>query len=295
MANAIAGTFDQAGEGTKHSDSAVFLKTEFEVQNTIAEESRLPDSASQSPISPHDTEMGMTVEDESKRSGQPVHECETLAMACFTFNEPSLEDEPDQRVKLHGFTYNNELEAHTAMLRLNPNIDRAPAVKGQPDRSKLKITLILPSGAIETRIYPQPFESVDWTKTPRPLNQWRWKVFRKYLGYSPVRSKLHSLEKQWLIDLYKSRKREMEVKGQAVNWTHMNWGEITKEFNERFEGRILPGRPLPRPPRQCNTLSHAGLHIKAIVKLTGRKSGRYQGKKAALTHTETSPRRENSN
>ena len=112
------------------------------------------------------------------------------------------------------------------MLRLNPNIDRAPAVKGQPDRSKLTIALVLPSGATETRIYSRSFESLDRTKPLKLLNQWRLRIFRKYMGHSPMRSRFHELEKQWLIDMYRSHKTDMESNGQMVNWSHTNWREL---------------------------------------------------------------------
>ncbi len=68
MANGIIGIFDQAGEDTELSDSAVFVKTEFEIQNTTAEDFEMPDPACQSPISPDDTGMYMTVEDEIEQS-----------------------------------------------------------------------------------------------------------------------------------------------------------------------------------------------------------------------------------
>lgn len=46
------------------------------------------------------------------------------------------------------------------------------------------------------------------------------------MGHSPMRSRFHELEKQWLIDMYRSHKTDMESNGQMVNWSHMNWREL---------------------------------------------------------------------
>ena len=49
----------------------------------------------------------------------------------------------------------------------------------------------------------------------------------------------------------------------------MNWDIIAKSFNERFEGRMLPGCDEPRPHRTKSSIQTQRYRIEAVSKLTG--------------------------
>jgi len=72
-----------------------------------------------------------------------------------------------------------------------------------------------------------------------------------------------------------------------VDYGLMDWAEVTREFNNNFQGRLLPGETLPRPMRTESALRSARPRIPEIVALTGiaarkneeKKGGKKEGKK----------------
>lgn len=146
-------------------------------------------------------------------------------------------------------------EAFSAIMhRLNPNVDRTYAQRFNPDESKLFIRLTRPNGDIRNYGYPHP---VDWTRSLIKLNKWRNNVFRRNFSHSTYSSspcRLHQLEIQYLVDAPNICKRDPGSWGYASDRSQTDWTKIQKDFNERFQGKLLPGCPLPRPARTRGVL-----------------------------------------
>ena len=85
----------------------------------------------------------------------------------------------------------------------------------------------------------------------------------------PARIKFSDVEKQWLIDVHKEFKRQRAAAGQILDWSKMGWNKITKDFNAKFEGQILPGNKNRQPQRTTNSLRTERNRIKAITDMTG--------------------------
>lgn len=139
------------------------------------------------------------------------------------------------------------------MRRLNPNVDRTYALRSEPDESKLCIQLVRPNGRIKTHRYSHP---VDWTQPLSKLNIWRNAIFRRYLGPLPCSlnpGRMHRLEIQYLVDA----PNYPENRHSGSRKSNINWAKVEKAFNERFQGKLLPGCPIPRPARTMNVLSNA--------------------------------------
>ncbi len=85
----------------------------------------------------------------------------------------------------------------------------------------------------------------------------------------PPRLRFHNLEKRFLFELHKDFERQRTAAGQEVNWSKMNWEQITRDFNTKFEGQILPGNPDVRPHRTEDSLRTERSRIKEITDYTG--------------------------
>jgi len=108
---------------------------------------------------------------------------------------------------------------------------------------------------------------------------------RRNLGPArPHRLPLLPLEKRFLVDVH----RRFTLAQQAQHGGHhqvdyglMDWAEVTREFNNSFEDRLLPGETLQRPMRTESALRSARPRIPEIVALTGITARKIEEKKGA--------------
>ena len=119
----------------------------------------------------------------------------------------------------------------------NPDVDRSPAVVGEPDNSKRYIRLLNPYGVpigdsqdpVAQMVYPK---TVDWCdgEEVNGLNKWRKAVFEHYLGPAQVEEmEWHPLEDEFVV-------REVQCWENAGKELP-SWAKVTRDFNRRFEGR----------------------------------------------------------
>ena len=183
----------------------------------------------------------------------------------------------------------------TRIAALNADVDRSPAVHGEIMPEKLKIQYRLPHMKNMKRLYFRQYNNgrkLDWQNIEhiRALNRWRAQVFR-YVGRAlniraiipkltiPRRRMLgstrsagcsfHEEENEWLIERYRHHQEKALRHGAEPNYHTLNWVEITKAFNEHFEGRTLPGCDEPRRYRTKGSITTQRYRIEAISKMTG--------------------------
>ena len=79
----------------------------------------------------------------------------------------------------------------------------------------------------------------------------------------------HEEENQWLIERFVRHQKTAHRHGVEPDYRTLNWVAITKAFNDRFAGRMLPGCGIPRPVRTKSSLTTQRYRIEAISKMTG--------------------------
>ncbi len=92
------------------------------------------------------------------------------------------------------------------------------------------------------------------------------------------------LEKRFLIDVHRRFTLAQQAQYGAhhqVDYGLMDWGEVTREFNNNFQDRVLPGETFPRPTRTEGSLRSARPRIPEIVNLTGIAARKSEEKKGA--------------
>jgi hypothetical protein len=111
-------------------------------------------------------------------------------------------------------------------------------------------------------------------------------ISRRNLGPArPHRIPLLPLEKRFLIDVHRRFMLGQQAQygpHHQVDYSLMDWAEVTREFNNNFKNRLLPGETFRRPMRTESALRSARPRIPEIVALTGiaaRKSGGKKGGK----------------
>lgn len=106
---------------------------------------------------------------------------------------------------------------------------------------------------------------------------------RRNLGRArPHRLPLLPLEKRFLIDVHRRFKLAQQAqhgRHQEVDYGLMDWTEVTREFNNNFNNRLLPGETFPRPTRTEGALRSARPRIAEIVAMTGITARKNEGKK----------------
>ena len=141
------------------------------------------------------------------------------------------------------------------MRQLNPNVDRSPAIVGEPDDSKRFVKLLNPysrpigpdsQDPIAQMVYPK---KVDWFERDdvSALNKWRKATFDYYLGPAHEREvEWHPLQDDFVVREYSQLQKEArEMQGIVrVGKDFPSWAKITRDFNRRFEGRRLEGADL---------------------------------------------------
>jgi hypothetical protein len=230
------------------SRSTVFLAADFEIQLAIEEQLEHMNLVIDSPAVDNEQQNEMNL-DQVELPG------ETAAVPIEATGTPSDVGEPQQSdnpIQVDENASEDDEDFCATMRRLNPNVDRTPALRFEPDESKLFIQLVRPSGHITPYRYCDP---VDWTQPMTKLNLWRYGVFRRYLGplAGPLPTKLHPLEIRYILDA----PNHSEKWGYGPNRSKIEWVKFHKAFNERFQGKALPGYPGPRPARTVNALRNA--------------------------------------
>lgn len=198
-------------------------------------------------------------------------------------------------LSLPEFTDKPQLSKQELAVRdLNRHVDREPAIKGQKTPSKLVITLKQPGGKGDRiRTFPKYNHGMDldWglSEHIRAVNRWRSQVLRlvsfprypllksllkvdhsRMLGQArPARVGFHSEEVQWLIDYHQQYERDSFARDGNVNFSRIDWHDVTRAFNAKFAGHILGGSTIPRPSRTKASLTTERYRIKAICELVG--------------------------
>jgi hypothetical protein len=98
----------------------------------------------------------------------------------------------------------------------------------------------------------------------------------------PHRIPLLPLEKRFLIDVHRRFMLGQQAQHgpqHQVDYSLMDWAEVTREFNNNFENRLLPGEIFRRPMRTESALRSARPRIPEIVALTGITARKVKGKK----------------
>ena len=75
---------------------------------------------------------------------------------------------------------------------------------------------------------------------------------------------------------------DQQANHRLVDWSLMDWAQVTRAFNMNFQGRLLPGDSTVRPQRTEGGLRSARPRIPEIVSLTGiapREKGKKKEKK----------------
>ena len=185
-------------------------------------------------------------------------------------NTDTDESEPDLPApRVANRPTNNSASRFEIMRELNPNVDTTRAVKNEPDNTKLTIQLAFLDGRVKLFKFSHP---VDWTKTLTGLNAWRRETFRRTLGVPSGALKcyrFHKWEKKYLLQAHAMHKRIMEAEGYPVDWHEFPWDLLTRKFNDKFQGKMLPGSEQSRPARSKQALRAACRSIKEISDLTG--------------------------
>ena len=92
------------------------------------------------------------------------------------------------------------------------------------------------------------------------------------------RVKLHDEEREYLINVHREHALAEADDEDEVDLNSMDWEQITRDFNNRFQGCTLEGDSRVRPQRSENALRTARARIPEIVDLTGI-TARGEGKK----------------
>ena len=189
-------------------------------------------------------------------------------------------------------------EVTTASLNtaaLTIEMDRSRALKGQVRPDKFTIVVEQPDRIPNRKkwCFPQynKGEDFDWQNMEhiRSLNKWRSQIFRyvgrvlrmraiiqkltvtrrRRLGKSrPGRVPFHKEEVDWVTGQYVLHQNTALKDGVEPNYHNMNWNAIAQEFNERFEGQMLPDCDEPRPHRTKSSIQTQRYRIEAVSKLT---------------------------
>ncbi|KAL8791722.1 MAG: hypothetical protein Q9195_005659 [Heterodermia aff. obscurata] len=134
---------------------------------------------------------------------------------------------------------------HAQARALNPNVDRQPAKVDHVDLTKLTIFVQHPPPMFPTRLY-YPCQ-VDWSdqKSISSLNLWRGRNLRYWYGKisedSGMPTRIYCNEETvYLL-------REAKAGG-------FTWSQLTKRFNEEFQGKLLKDCHVRRPLRTKDQL-----------------------------------------
>ncbi len=227
------------------SRSTVFLAADFEIQLAIEEQLEHMNLVIDSPAVDNEQQNEMNL-DQVELPG------ETAAVPTEATGTPSDvgdSQQGDNPIQVDENASEDDGDVCATMRRLNPNVDRTPARRFEPNESKLFIQLVRPNGHITPYRYHDP---VDWTQPMTKLNRWRYRVFQRYLGTpaGSCRAKLHPLEIQYVLDA----PNHLEKWGWGPHRSKIHWVKFHKVFNEKFQGKTLPGYPGPRPARTANAL-----------------------------------------
>jgi len=170
----------------------------------------------------------------------------------------------------------------TMMRRMNPDVDRMPAMQNGRDDRKLTITLHRQNkNDLNARF--KDSARMNWTSSNmiHALNKWRGQYFRRHLGLvSTYRPPFHPEEIDWLTTYHRLAKAEADEAGEAPNF-RFNWNEVEHDFNHQFEGMMLKGETNPRPKREKSSLLRQRYRIpevKKILENAGEKEEEDEGK-----------------
>lgn len=118
---------------------------------------------------------------------------------------------------------------------------------------------------------------------------------RRMLGSSrPAPVSYHKDENDWVTEQFVLHQQRALEYGLEPNYNRMDWDSITKSFNERFEGQMLPDCENPRPPRTKNSIQTQRYRIVAVSELTGvplKNRNRRRKKPAEPATSDTRPRK----
>ncbi len=268
MAYTVGKMLDTDVQRIGASRSTVFLAADFEIQQ--ATESQI----NQLRLENVTSDLANGGLNEIARVLDADTECEETARPIEANGFPSQVAKPSRKAKQRPTRLNsktNTTEYYAVMNRLNPDVDRTHALTSEPDESKLSISLVYPHGSVRTLRYK---EAVDWTRPLTSLNNWRRTTFARHLGpptIAPRTCKYHPLEKEYLVGVHRDYKKNWEPKDRKIDWSKMDWAKIHKDFNERFEGKLLPGCAYPRPVRSMVALSESYAYHRESADMTGRK------------------------
>lgn len=237
------------------SRSTVFLAADFEIQLAIEEQMEQMDHVNDSPAMDDEQQNEMDLDQVELAEETAVVPSENIATPTGV-GKPQQGDEPilaDENASRE----DEDEDSFETMRRLNPNVDVTPALRFEPDESKLLIQLTHPNGQITPYRYCDP---VDWTQPVKKLNKWRYAVFQRYFGLSASPHRLHPLEIQYILDA----PNHPEKWGYGPNRSRVSWVLFQKAFNEKFQGKALPGYPGPRPARSVTALRQISHHYCAV-------------------------------
>ena len=148
-----------------------------------------------------------------------------------------------------------EISLHEVMRAINADIDKSPARVNQRAGSKLVIGLETPYGVRKAETYDTP---IDWSdlKLVDGLNRWRAAIFNYYFGDETEVDEVqpHPLEEAFVAEEYAKLQTAGLTSWPTVGKNLPSWARIARDFNAKFEGRILEGDQRPRPRVTWNVL-----------------------------------------
>ena len=99
-------------------------------------------------------------------------------------------------------------------------------------------------------VYPRKVDFFN-TNSVRALNRWRNAIFGHYLGtgLETISQRWHSVENGYLMQAYAELEAQPIDHPVRLSQNLRSWVGITRDFNNKFEGRIFPGEEKPRAPR----------------------------------------------
>ncbi|MCJ1231789.1 hypothetical protein MMC12_008468 [Toensbergia leucococca] len=189
--------------------------------------------------------------------------------------EPEGEASEDERRGEEEEGPDDESEGPQSLATLNQDIDRGHVIKDRRDDSKLVIRIKNLGGLPDSiHKYGKKPRDVDWSDPAaiRAINRWRSQLFRRTLQ-SNVRGERFSFleeERRFLLDAHiEYQEKSLAAGAKNVDWKKFDWTRLTKEFNQKFKGQILPTSSKPRPARTKASLLTERSRLEEITDMTG--------------------------
>ncbi|KAI9724837.1 MAG: hypothetical protein M1812_000113 [Candelaria pacifica] len=155
-----------------------------------------------------------------------------------------------------------------------------PAVLGKVNKSKFHVTGPNRRGVVRHFAFKHQ-ANFDWNSADEvsTLNKWRGQVIRRTTGRNardPV-TKYLPAENDFIIAVHRKAKDE-KVK--------VDWAEVAKDFNAKFDGKIIEGSDKPRPARGEKALLTQRDRIEEVRVLRGKPDARKKERERKIERAE---------